>query len=285
MGDGRAIVHNGTMLLAQVGVLAVGMLALLPAARRFVAGASGSAWGFFVCATIAAGLLSLGPHMRVGGVSIGNGPYNWLYTHVPGFDGLRVPARYVMLVALFLSVLAGYGAAAVVARWKRAGAVVVLGAGFLMLVESYAPFQLNTAIGADGYDGPPSHVTVGAQMSPVYQVMQKSPAGAVLIEFPFDDVAYNTQAVFYAGYHRKPLVNGYSGFFPTSFVRRSAYLQRFPENPDVCWQVVVSSGATHVLVHEAAYRNGVGAALIGWLLSHGAYEVAASGTDHLFQMK
>ena len=33
------------------------------------------------------------------------------YEHVPGFDGLRVPARYAMIAALFLSIAAGYGVA------------------------------------------------------------------------------------------------------------------------------------------------------------------------------
>ena len=33
-----------------------------------------------------------------------------LYDYVPGFNGVRVPARYAMIAGLFLAVLAGYGA-------------------------------------------------------------------------------------------------------------------------------------------------------------------------------
>ena len=42
----------------------------------------------------------------------GFGLYGVLYDYVPGFNGVRVPARYAMIAGLFLAVLAGYGFAA-----------------------------------------------------------------------------------------------------------------------------------------------------------------------------
>jgi hypothetical protein len=45
--------------------------------------------------------------------------FPWLRDHVPGYAGLRVPARFSMLVGLSLAVLSGYGAARVLNRWPR----------------------------------------------------------------------------------------------------------------------------------------------------------------------
>ncbi len=41
---------------------------------------------------------------------LGLWPLRLLYDYVPGFNGVRVPARYAMIAGLFLAVLAGYGA-------------------------------------------------------------------------------------------------------------------------------------------------------------------------------
>ena len=64
--------------------------------------------------------------MRSSGRLIGEaGPYHFLYSHVPGFDGLRVPARFAMLVVLFLSVAAGFGAAAIERCFRSGGAIAI----------------------------------------------------------------------------------------------------------------------------------------------------------------
>ena len=53
---------------------------------------------------------------------LGTGPYYWLWQYVPGFDGVRAPARFLMIVALFLAVLAGLGAPRCSHAGRRAGA-------------------------------------------------------------------------------------------------------------------------------------------------------------------
>src|SRR4029078_6868371 len=56
-------------------------------------------------------LMSLGPEIKAMGRSVrGTAPYAFFYWHVPGFGGLRVPARYGMLTMVFMSVVAGFGA-------------------------------------------------------------------------------------------------------------------------------------------------------------------------------
>ena len=105
------------MLAVFLGSLAVTMLVAAMAGRDETT-RSHSAVGYFAIAALAAALLALGPEIQALGRRVGAGPYLWLFEYVPGFDGLRVPARYLMLVALFLSVLAGIGAASLLTlRW------------------------------------------------------------------------------------------------------------------------------------------------------------------------
>ena len=73
--------------------------------------------------TIFAFAMSLGPQIYARGKLIeARNVYAPFYAFVPGFDGLRVPARFAMVVALGLAGLAGCGAAVMAvaaAAWRR----------------------------------------------------------------------------------------------------------------------------------------------------------------------
>ena len=86
---------------------------------------------------------------------------------------------------------------------------------------------------------------------------------------------------FFAGFHRKPIVNGYSGYFPQNYVRLVARLAPLPSDPDD-WPALLGSGATHAVVHEAAIN---GAAISVWLRRHGAADVAVRDTDRMFRLR
>ena len=61
---------------------------------------------------IAAFVLSLGPAPKAWGHQfLPTGPYLWLVRIVPGFDGLRAPARISVVMYLALAALAAIGAA------------------------------------------------------------------------------------------------------------------------------------------------------------------------------
>ena len=102
--------HDSNPLLAATLVFGLALIALVPSVRQRLRAAGPAS--FYALATLAAALLALGPRIQSAGHLLGVGPYYYLQRWVPGFDGVRVPARYFMLVALFLSVLAGLGVAA-----------------------------------------------------------------------------------------------------------------------------------------------------------------------------
>jgi hypothetical protein len=242
---------------------------------------------FVTAALIFAFLLSLGPDIRAGGRLIGEpGPYAFLYNIVPGFDGLRVPARYAMLFVLFLSIAAGFGTAAVLKRFRH-GNVVAAAAGLLVVAESFsAPIIINGTAPEPGYALPPPRVYTGANVPPVYRYLKNLPRpGTIVVEFPFGETTFELRYVFYAATHWHPLLNGYSGFFPLSYSMRGLAL-RYPLNtPDFAWRSLIEGGATHAVVHEQSYLSGEGKKISDWFEQRGARLVAEFDGDKVFALK
>ena len=80
--------------------------------------------GAGVCAVLALGL----------GLTAGGWPYKLLVEVVPGFDGVRVPARIITLTSLALALLAGAGAQRLVWRvgGRTGGRIALVGAAVLV---------------------------------------------------------------------------------------------------------------------------------------------------------
>jgi len=275
----------GGMLLRTVLMAVALRFAVRPPGRR--GDSTGrSPFMFYVVATVAAAALALGPEIVVKGVAVSPGPYAWFMQYVPGFDGLRVPARFLMLVTLFLAVLAGLGASALIGRARRFGTACVIVAGLFMMVEGWAgPFQTNVPIDAHGLSETPRHLPVGRRIPPVYRIIRDSAQPVVLLEFPFGVPAWDLLSVFYAGYHRQPLVNGYSGFFPDSQQRLIGAFNARMREPEQAWRAVLDTGVTHILVHESAFPDGQGTGVTDWLRTFGARELTTDGTDRLFAVR
>jgi hypothetical protein len=282
--DGRPWRDTDPFLIAAVVLPA--SAALVPAWRRALRASPGSIVGFAAVSAIAAALLALGPRIFSAGRLLGTGPYMWLYAYVPGFDGVRVPARFLMVAAFFLALLAGIGAAQILARSRRAGAVAVLAGTVGILAESWvAPMPMNVRLAPFGFNLTPRRLDMGEDISPLYRLIRDEPGKVALIEFPYGEPAYEILATFYAGYHRRPLVNGYSGFFPEGYLRRRNFLAGIPFDLEAATRSLRSSGATHALVHEAAFTGGRGKEISAWLTSIGARQLASHGTDKLFLLR
>ena len=264
-------------LLLQFVVVSGVLLALSPRMRARVPQLARSPIVFFLTATILAMWLSLGPLPNAGEARVsGLGIYSVLYDYVPGFNGVRVPARYAMIAGLFLAVAAGYGA-----RLLRPGFGYLV--AVLVLIEGAAiPFEINRTWNMHEATPParvyPAHTmrrSDGAGAPRVYARVADLPAGSVITEFPFGDAAWEIRYVYYAAAHWKPITNGYSGGFPASYKERVARLQRVEADPQAAWQSLRDSRTTHVVLHRNAFANPANADIVeSWLKAHGANEVA-----------
>lgn len=271
---------NINQLLLRAGIAFALLLAVSPPVRArcqaFV-----RERGVFVLGLAAALWLSLGPLPQSLGRPIEiAAPYRVLYEHVPGFDGLRVPARFAMIVAFMLAVLAGYGAQ--VATRFRGGRMVLTAAGILFLLEATRiPFTVNGITPVRGYTTPEARLYRPGRAPAVYRELARQPPGVVLVELPLGQPDYDLRAMYYSTVHWRPVVNGYSGFFPPHYGQLAAALSEMGRHPEVSLRALRASGATHAIVHEGAYLDTEGADASALLRSAGAVEIFRDNSDVL----
>jgi len=179
-------------------------------------------------------------------VSLGfNGlSYRLFYDYVLPFHALRVPARMGLFVGFSVAVLAGFGIARLTshltlpAQRRTAFGVVAI----LLLVE-YAsrPLTLYTVQTA----APPSYADILADKG------VDSPT-TVLFEFPtssLDDPTYLYNSTF----HWQNLVNGYSGFFPPSYLAVARAVRTLPS--DSALNAIKSHNTRYLVLHGERLRG------------------------------
>lgn len=270
-------------LLVRAAIL-LGLLLLISPAARVRLAAILRERGYFVIALVVAAWLSLGPLPQSLGRPLEIAAlYRPLLEYVPGYDGLRVPARLAMIVAFMLSVLAGYGAATL-ARTRAGGrALIALGALFF-LEATHVPFVVNGMTPLRDHHTPEARLYRPARAPAVYRAMAREPGGAIVVELPLGQPDYDLRAMYYSTVHGRPLVNGYSGLFPPHYGRLQTALADIPRRPDVSLDALRRSGATHAILHEAAYLDGEGPAIASLLRGAGATELFRDGSDVLLRL-
>jgi hypothetical protein len=199
-------------------------------------------WRELVYLTAAGGLagaLALGPSPA------GRpGMFRLFYHLVPGFDGIRVTSRLAVVAILAGAVLVAVGYAALVRRLPerpelRLAAVVVVGG--LVLAEAYGSGQVR------------AEVPRGPARTAAYDELASRPPGPVL-ELPMADPGqgavwpYTEAPRMLLGIaDRNPRVNGYSGFFPTTYLGDVVVLNRFPADEAI--DRLDELGVRYVLLH------------------------------------
>ena len=119
-------------------ICAIVAAAVSPRLRRAALDRAPDLTPFLVLAIAFAVVMSLGPIPRAGGRQIvGLGLYDVFFTYVPGYDGLRVPARFGMIAGALTAVLCGYALAAI-GRWRRGGVIALAVLGLVYLAEVWA---------------------------------------------------------------------------------------------------------------------------------------------------
>ena len=210
------------------------------------------------------------------------GLYQLLYSYVPGFDGLRVPARFNMIAVLMLAVLGGYGAAAL-SRWRWATpALAILTTAFF--AESLVrPFPINGMGTLRDYATPEARVYRPARAPAVYRRLAQE-SGVVLAELPLGQPDYDIRAMFYSVVHHARLLNGYSGFFPPHYGLLTLSLSDVPSHAMTAWDTLRSGGVSHVIVHEAAWLDDRGPRTTAALTQLGATEIFREGSDVILRL-
>lgn len=194
-------------------LLTVAALVLLGAVARSsrvrAAWARRDVVAFYTAAVLLLWVCALGPAPEWAGFwrALSHGPYAVL-VQLPGFSGVRVPARLWLPATVCLAVLAAFGSLALVRR--RALVAVVL-----------------VAIAAEGwfYDV--------RQQVPAPTPPGLVPAGALVLDLPIDEGFWNAIPQYRAVLGGYRTLNGYSGYEPRHFNgMRHAIADRVPDALD-----------------------------------------------------
>ncbi len=228
-------------------------------------------FGFAVAGLAVSFWLSLGPTPTwAGGTYPWLGLYGWVQEVVPGMNAVRVTSRFAVIFILFLAVLAGMGAS-LAARLPRVGVTIVLLAASLSIaLNHHRPFRLNGVIEPVGLHLPEPYLTPSPEAPAVYRLLASLPDPVIVAELPFADLWYSTRYLYFSTVHWKPLVNGFTSFYPPSFLERVQWLVNPVNTPDRAWQALVSAGTTHVVVHTGAWDPAYAEQIQEWLIGHGA---------------
>jgi hypothetical protein len=166
--------------------------------------------------------------------------YPVLFDFVPGFRGFRVPARFGVLTATGLVVLAGYGVARLGSRARtpraRGAVVALLAAGLLLEYRSF----------------PVALVETPRTPPPVSTWLARLPQ-TVIAEVPAYEEA-DFSYMFWSRLHWHRLVNGQSGFFPPWYRDFEIASGQFPVPASIAF--LRSRGVRHVIVHASLLSEG-----------------------------
>jgi len=206
-----------------------------------------AAGAYFLALSATSFLVSLGPILQVAGTRIWIPlPYAALYYIVPGFSGMRAPARFAVLVLLGLAVLAGLGYERLRQRirgrlpWRAvslslfAGSVVFAWPGPLSTIDLDAP----------------------TRMPRVYAWLARQPRSEPILELPVptreaEESETDSIRQFWLLYHGHPRLDGTSGFVSRRYRSFRAAIQSFPSEGAL--QAAGGTGARLIVVHFADY--------------------------------
>jgi hypothetical protein len=179
-------------------------------------------------------LLALAFDMSLGYSGI---TYPVLARWVGAFRSLRAMARLGIFVVMFLSVLAAYGYALIVESARPAvRRAVCTGLVAGMLVEYQTTFA----------------VVEFPQSAPaIYRVLARLPKGVVAHLPVTTDAAIEGRRAYLSTFHWFPIVNGYSGNLPPSYLARIERLREFPS--DRALRQLRQDHVTYVMVHRFFY--------------------------------
>src|SRR5262245_9179629 len=209
-----------------------GFTALLMAAVAMV---SGIAWRdralrLWTAIGIAGLLLSFGTRMP---------GYVLLYNFVPLLQGIRAPVRFGYLVLVAVAALAGFGLAWLnrldwFSHGRRRMAFGLLAAVLVTVEAARLPIGW-----VRPYQVPEVYKMLALEQSPGVVELPLPPEATFGLNAPY---MLNSMVGWW------PLVNGYSGFLPESYMRRRVDLALFPADEAIA--VLRRIGVRHVVIHK-----------------------------------
>jgi hypothetical protein len=206
---------------------------------------SREAWMLVVMGSVGA-IVSMGPLLRAFGHELGPGPWALLRDLVPVFEKIRVTSRAGIFLALPLTMLAAKGLTLL--RLRPVVLVIVAVVGLAETLIAPIPMPGWTKV-VDTREEPP----------PVYPWLGEQPARDPIIHLPMFDARYlwrrpafhESVYMVYSTLHWNPMVNGYAGIEPESYLRIRGQMMTFPAESFL--DLLREIGVRYVVLHREGY--------------------------------
>jgi len=166
--------------------------------------------------------------------------YGPLMKIVPGMSGMRVPSRFYAFASLALVHFAGRGVDAL-REWmpgRRSWAALVAVLAAVLLVE-LAPRPLRWV-----------RLDREEEFPAVYRWIGREPSVRALLELPIHSDTRENVYIYHSTLHWKPLVNGFSGYYPPAHDRMVESIRFLPQ-PEV-FGVLREWGISHLVIHAGS---------------------------------
>jgi hypothetical protein len=210
--------------------------------------------------------------------------YELFYYAVPGFKGMRVPARFDILITLSLAVFSAFAVKWIV-EWvhSKRGVKVAAFVAVLILVlvcVDLAPTSI-----------PMQKVTAKSDFPAVYSWLAKQPGEAPTVELP---IPLTTDAIrwakldsardYYSTSHWKKIMNGYSGFLPDSLYGAAFAWNEFPSAKSIAF--FRKEKVRFIIVHGSEMDRKTLNSILAWQKSHADFvPVARFGSDYVYRLE
>jgi hypothetical protein len=193
-------------------------------------------WGTARLAYVIAGLVACHASLGMNGI-----PYPVPHQFIGAFRGLRVPARFSILVGLTLSVTAAYAVSVLVTRWPSRARLIVLLVLVIVVLDLYPRLELRPL-----WERPPS----------IYSVIPPEPP-SVVADLPISGREqrdyYSSHYLYFSTFHWHRILDGNSGFHPPSWHEYSRRMDRFPG--DEALSYLRSRGVQYLAIHGGFYDD------------------------------
>jgi hypothetical protein len=161
-------------------------------------------------------LLAFGPNV--------SGVYSFLHRTMFGFQAIRAPSRFVVLLLFGLATLVGIAVRELASQQsgrsrRRAWLLPITALGLIGIEYLHAPLPLAAA--------PPVHTPAGEWLA-------RAPEPGAVVYLPLDLDISNTPFMVDSLQHRRPIVNGYSGQRPAFYPALVDAVSTFP-SADAIW--------------------------------------------------
>jgi hypothetical protein len=166
--------------------------------------------------------------------------YRVLFDVMEPFHNLRAPGRMFVMVSAALAVLGGFGVSRMMRGQASGRRRALLGA------------TLTAAVLLESASFPMPLVPVPAPPSALYHWLSLQPAAAVM-EWPLPEasalgVTETPRFMYFSTFHWQPLVNGYSGTYPPSYIELLETMHDFPDARTI--QYLRHTGVRYVILHS-----------------------------------